>query len=231
MHLPLEMSQTGHHSLEMIGTGRLEMIGTGHHSLEMIDTSHHSLEMKGMCHHSIETGHHSLEIIETDHHSLEIIETGHHSLKKKEIFHSHQEAIGIVGHHHQGKDGRHFLEKKWMSLGGQENVAHQVDLCLLGGEVQGEDPHSMRMREEDVCHHLPGPQESISDRDDLPLEISEAGLHLRDLIGLAILCHLPMMSEAGHLLPMMSEADHHHETGIGETVSIFQSNKIICNYM
>lgn len=170
------------------------------------------------------TGHHSLEMKEIGHQFLEMIGIGHHFLGVKEILHFLQEVVGIVGHHPQGmkeKDGLHFLEMRWTSLVGQENVVHQADLCLPLGEVEGEDLHSMKMREEDLSHHHPGPPE-VDDL--LQVEILEGDLHLlRNLIDLVVLCHLLQTS-------LMIEGGHHQETGIGGTVSTFQpANSLLLN--
>jgi len=102
------------------------MIGKGHLSQEMNETIHVIQEMSV-------TGHLSIEMKEIGHLSLEMIGIDHHFQEMKEIFHFHPGEVGIVGHLLQGmqeEDGPHFLEKRWMSLAGQENMAHLVDLFL-----------------------------------------------------------------------------------------------------
>lgn len=168
-------------------------------------------------------GHLSIGMKEIGHHSLEMIGIDHHFQEMKEIFHFHPGEVGIVGHLLQGMkedDGHHFLEKRWMSLAGQENVAHLVDLCLPHCEVEGQDHHSMRMREGDQYRHPHGHQQSITDGDGPPQDqTSEAGLHLlRNLTGLVILCHLLHVKQ----ISLMSEGGHHLVTGIEEIVSTFQ---------
>lgn len=215
------MKEIGHLFQEMKGNGHLfqEMRGIGHHFQEMKEIGLHFPEMKGTDHHFQEMSgiaHHSQEMSGIDLLFQEMEEIGHHSLQTMVIFHFHQEVLGIVGHHTQEmteKDGHHIQGRKWMHGLGNKSMVPLADLYLPGEEVEGEDPHSMKITGEDPCHHLHGPHLIIPRGDGLlPDVIIGEDLHpVKNLIDLA--GHHPHVM----LISLMTEADHHHGIGIEKT--------------